>query len=96
MSNSRRFRLPTYISFPLLLVIEILDLGLAWIPVVGNVFGNILDGFAIIINFLAVGPIALFGIFEFIDLIPIPFLFAGIEIIPFHLIGFGIGKLMRR
>lgn len=104
MSSSRRFKLPPYIALPILIVIELLDFSLVWIPVVGVVLGNILDGVALIVNFLAVGPLALVGIFEFADLVLASIPFAGIliapmfgfmEIIPFHLIGYGLGKIMR-
>jgi hypothetical protein len=70
---------------------DILAWLLGWIPVIGDILGNvilgnIIDGAAIVILFVMVGPIALLGLPEFIDILGIiPALgdiVALIEIIP--------------
>ena len=104
MSGKSQSMIPTWIVFPIILIIELLDFGLGFIPVVGPLIGNVLDGIALFVNFLAVGPIAFIGAIEFFDLflasIPVAGFFLApiggmVELIPFHLIAFFIGKLSR-
>lgn len=104
MSVRERLTLPTTISFPLILLIEITDLGFSWIPVFGTVINTALDLVALSINFFSVGAFALIGLFEFLDVMPMGTLtelmfgwvFDVVEFVPFHLVGLIIGKWVRR
>jgi hypothetical protein len=104
VSVRERLTLPSAVSFPIILLIEITDLGFSWIPVFGPAVNSALDIIALSINFFSVGAFALIGLFEFLDVMPMGTVtemmfsrvFDVIEFVPFHLIGFIIGKWVRR
>ncbi len=85
---------PFWLALPIVIILDLTDIpvlvtyltgiGIPVAFIAESTIGNLLDGIAIIVSFLTVGPIALIGAAEFIPVIGDP--------LPIHTVALVMGK----